>query len=117
MKSHSKDALQIIKATVNNALNEDMGPKDGNGDVTAAAYNINKNTEANVICREAAILCGQQWFTETFQQLDNRIQINWQLNDGEAIEKDAAICTVIGSLFSLFAILLSISKTASTADK
>ena len=90
--SHSKDALHAIKHAVSIALEEDIG----SGDVTAALFNVNQTHEAKVICRENAILCGQQWFEECFKQLDKSIEINWVIHDGEPIEKDATVCTLHG---------------------
>ncbi len=91
--THSEKALQTIKRTVSIALEEDIG----DGDVTAASFNVNKTAQANVICREEAILSGQQWFDETFQQLDSNIEINWLIKDGDQIEKDSTVCTLQGA--------------------
>lgn len=90
---HSKDALQTIKNAVRAALEEDVG----DGDVTASLFNVNQTHIAKVICREPAILSGQQWFDETFRQLDSSIEINWLKNDGDSIEKDSTICTLQGA--------------------
>ena len=89
---HSKDALHAIKRAVSIALEEDIG----SGDVTAALFTVNQTHDAKVICRENAILCGQQWFEECFQQLDKDIEIDWAIHDGEPIEKDATVCTLQG---------------------
>ena len=91
---HSKDALETIKHNVRTALEEDIG----SGDVTASIFNVNHTRNANVICREDAVLCGKQWFTETFHQLDKNIVINWVLNDGDLIEKNFAVCTLHGPI-------------------
>ncbi len=97
LSQHSKDALQTIKQTVCAALKEDIA----SGDVTASLFNIDQTHNAKLICREEAILCGQQWFMECFQQLDPNIEITWQANDGEHIEKDSTICTLYGPAQSI----------------
>ena len=86
------DAIQSIKDSVRIALKEDVGE----GDVTASLVNNNQIIKAKVICREDAVLCGQQWFDETFHQLDKKINVDWMLADGNQIEKDAAVCTLEG---------------------
>lgn len=100
MKTHSKEALQTIKHTVSKALEEDIGPSfisgDSNGDVTAAAYKFEHTANAKVICREQAILCGQEWFAESFKQIDPDIEISWLLQDGNQIEENETVCTLKG---------------------
>lgn len=93
LTSHSKDALKVINSSVNAALDEDIG----NGDVTAASFNNNEIASAKVISREAAVLCGQQWFELAFHKLDPDVVIEWQLNDGDRMEQDATVCTLNGS--------------------
>ena len=91
--THSKDALKTINHAVNSALEEDIG----NGDVTAASFNNNETASAKVISREAAVLCGQQWFELAFHKLDPDVVIDWKLNDGDDMEPDATVCTLNGS--------------------
>ena len=91
--NHSKDALKTINDAVNTALDEDIG----NGDVTAASFNNNETATAKVISREAAVLCGQQWFDLAFHKLDSGVTIDWKLSDGDNMEPDATVCTLNGS--------------------
>lgn len=93
LNSHSKDALSDINRAVNAALDEDIG----SGDVTAASFNNNEVASAKVISREDAVLCGQMWFELAFHKLDPNIVIDWQVNDGDALEKDATVCTLNGN--------------------
>jgi nicotinate-nucleotide pyrophosphorylase (carboxylating) len=86
--------LRSIKRSVNNALEEDVGP----GDVTASLFNVNNGYKTNVTCREDAILCGQCWFNETFRQLDPNTEINWLVNDGNQVGKDSIICSLQGTV-------------------
>jgi len=93
LPNHSKDALKAINSAVNTALEEDIGT----GDVTAASFNNNEMASAKVISREEAVLCGQNWFGLTFHKLDPSIVINWELNDGDKLEKDATVCSLSGN--------------------
>ncbi|MDX2506242.1 MAG: carboxylating nicotinate-nucleotide diphosphorylase [Gammaproteobacteria bacterium] len=83
----------IIQSQVIQALAEDIG----SGDVTAALIPINNHSTAQLICRENAILCGQDWFNEVFQQLDQATQIDWHCHDGDSITEDQCVCTLTGS--------------------
>ena len=89
---HNTETLEVIKQAVSIALKEDIA----DGDVTASLFNVDQAHNAKLICREEAILCGQQWFKESFHQLDKNIDINWHANDGDQIEKDSVICILQG---------------------
>lgn len=82
-----------LKQVVQNALAEDIGT----GDITAALIPENKQSRAQVICREKAILCGTPWFEEVFHQIDDNIHIEWQANDGDDIQADQVICFLEGN--------------------
>jgi nicotinate-nucleotide pyrophosphorylase (carboxylating) len=93
LTNHSNDALKVISSSVNAALDEDIG----SGDVTAASFNNDEMASAKVINREAAVLCGQQWFELAFHKLDPNVVIDWKLNDGDSMEPDATVCILNGS--------------------
>ena len=97
LTSHSKDALKVINSAVNAALDEDIGT----GDVTAASFSNNETASAKVICREEAVLCGQQWFELVFYKLDPDVAIDWNVNDGDQLEKEVTVCTLGGSAQAL----------------
>ncbi len=92
LPTHSKDALLTIQQSVTQALVEDIG----DGDVTANSFRQNKHIQASVLCREPAVLCGQSWFEQVFEQLNSNIQITWDLEDGDSIEKDSTVCSLAG---------------------
>lgn len=78
--------------TVALALAEDIGA----GDLTAALIPEDAQTEAAVISREAAVLCGTAWFDAVFQQLDTRIRIHWDAADGIRVTPNQRLCTLSG---------------------
>lgn len=86
----------LIEDSVRIAIAEDVGT----GDVTAALC-PNETITARVICREQAILCGQDWFNETFRQIDAETIINWPCKDGQKISPDQEICTIEGNARSI----------------
>ena len=83
---------EYIQAQVKQALDEDIG----DGDVTAQLLPAQQQATATVIARETGILCGQQWFTEVFLQLDKSISINWQADDGDSLNANQTVCTLSG---------------------
>ena len=86
-----------IASTVRRALNEDLGT----GDLTARLLPGGATSEATVLCRESAVLCGVPWFSEVFRQLDRNISINWRCADGDAVKPGQTVCTLSGSTRSL----------------
>ncbi|HEX6398145.1 MAG TPA: carboxylating nicotinate-nucleotide diphosphorylase [Steroidobacteraceae bacterium] len=83
---------QIIARQVSAALSEDVGP----GDVTAALVPSQQQVRAHVVAREPAVLCGTDWVTETFRQLDASIRLDWQAADGERIAADQVLLRIAG---------------------
>ncbi len=79
------------------ALQEDI--KDG--DLTADLIAEDTTSEATVICREDAVLAGQDWFDEVFKQVDADVEITWHFNDGDHVPADSIICSLSGLARSL----------------
>lgn len=83
---------QTLPQMVALALAEDIG----SGDVTASLIDADTFSEARIISREKAILCGVAWADETFRQVDKRIIIDWHHGDGDQVGADAVLCTLRG---------------------
>ena len=45
---------------------------------------------------DALVLAGHPWATEVFRQLDERIQVDWYIEDGQDAEADDIICKLVG---------------------
>ncbi|STY29757.1 nicotinate-nucleotide pyrophosphorylase [Legionella wadsworthii] len=86
------DTSLQIEIDVAHALHEDVG----DGDVTATLLPANQQAEADIISREPMVVCGQQWVNEVFHQLDNQIQIEWRVTEGEWLEEPTTLCTLYG---------------------
>ena len=86
-----------IEESVHIALTEDVGLED----VTSKLIPEDDFSIASVIVRENAIICGVDWFEETFNQLDSEVFIEWNTDDGEAVTVDQQICTLSGSTRAL----------------
>ena len=91
-----------IKQAVSFALWEDLGGKSAaDGDITANLIPASQHITAEVITREDCILAGSAWVTETFQQLDNNIEIVWYAQDGDKLISGQRIFQVKGSTRAL----------------
>ena len=90
-----------IQTQVQQALNEDLGSDTNcefmSQDVTASLISENKKSKAQLICRETAILCGQEWFNTAFELLDKDIEIKWYFEDGQEINNNDVVCEVAGN--------------------
>lgn len=89
---------EIIENNVREALAEDIG----SGDLTANLV-ANDESSAIVIARESAVICGQDWFDETFGQLDDHIKITWSFKDGQTVTADQDVCRLRGKTRALLA--------------
>jgi nicotinate-nucleotide pyrophosphorylase (carboxylating) len=81
----------LIEEDVRRALAEDVG----NGDLTAHLV-PDVPEQAELLCRENAVLCGSDWFNEVFRQLDARVRIVWLKQDGERIPPNSVVCRLEG---------------------
>jgi len=86
-----------IEEIVHTTLTEDIG----SGDVTAKLIPEDDFSLATVISREAATICGIDWFEEVFAQLDSQVFIEWDVDDGDTVEAGQQICSLSGSTRAL----------------
>lgn len=78
--------------TVQNALQEDIG----SGDITAQLIPTENWAKAQIISREPAIICGIPWVDEVFRQLDERVTLSWQVQEGEHVQADQILLYLTG---------------------
>ncbi|WP_172199489.1 carboxylating nicotinate-nucleotide diphosphorylase [Niveibacterium sp. COAC-50] len=102
------------------SLAEDIGT----GDLTARLIPADRNASGRVITREAAVLCGTEWFSATFAALEPDSTIVWHAKDGDRIEPGQLLCDVLATARSLltaertalnFLQLLSATATTTSA--
>jgi nicotinate-nucleotide pyrophosphorylase (carboxylating) len=86
------DERQTIGPTVAAALAEDVGA----GDLTAALIDEDEVVGASIIAREPLVLAGHPWATEVFRQLDERVLVDWYVEDGQRADADDVICKLVG---------------------
>mgnify|MGYP001818570564 FL=1 len=116
--------LEVLEARIEHddrqALEEDLG----NGDVSALLIPENRIWKARVISRDAAIVCGRNWFDAVFDPLDGQVDIRWNTNDGDSITADQELCTLQGPARALLSgertalnFLQTLSGTATLASR
>jgi len=91
------DTVGNIAAIVRLALDEDIG----SGDVTARLVNADALGRATVISREPATICGRPWVDEVFRQIDERLQVEWLVSEGERVVADQALFHLQGPARSM----------------
>jgi len=114
------DLKPTIVSNVKTALEEDIG----SGDITAELIPANELAFANVISRESAVIAGQAWVNEVFNQVDPEVIINWNVKDGDSVEPNQILFTLSGRSRSLLTgeraalnFLQTLSGTASVASQ
>ncbi|MDM8567487.1 carboxylating nicotinate-nucleotide diphosphorylase [Candidatus Halobeggiatoa sp. HSG11] len=85
-----------LAKNVQHALAEDIGSGDINVELLA-----NNTITAQLISRESAILCGTAWFEETFNQLNNKVEFNWLVKDGDNLAPGQCLCMITSTAQTL----------------
>lgn len=81
-----------LRHTVERIIHEDIG----SGDLTAGLIPAETVIEATIVTREAMTLAGRPWVDELFRQLDHAITLDWQAEDGDALDADTLVCQLRG---------------------
>jgi len=84
--------MPVVVENVRAALSEDVG----SGDITAELLPEALVAEARIITRENGVLCGRAWVECVFREIDDRITVTWEAEDGDRLEAGATLCTVTG---------------------
>lgn len=86
-----------IPTDVERALLEDIG----DGDLTAELVPVSAIISATIVTRNNMTMAGRPWVEQVFRQLDPRIAIEWQVEDGETIVAESTICSLQGPARSI----------------
>ncbi|SBS31261.1 Nicotinate-nucleotide pyrophosphorylase [carboxylating] [Marinomonas aquimarina] len=97
MTTLSEQLQAHIQQHVQLALEEDIG----SGDITAQLIPEDNTLEAVVVTREAAVLCGQAWANEVFQQLDPSVKLEWLASEGDDLQPDTPFLKLTGNARSI----------------
>ena len=94
----SQDALAQARArNIRDALEEDIGPCDWTAQLTAP----DTQAEATLRVREAAVLCGQEWFSGCIARLDPAATIRWRYPEGALMPANSDVCEIVANARSL----------------
>lgn len=77
---------------VREAIAEDLG----HCDYTGLLISETTACTARLLCREAAVVCGQPWFDAVFAQLAPEATIQWMVQEGQEVAPDTIVCEVKG---------------------
>ncbi|MGA9340852.1 MAG: carboxylating nicotinate-nucleotide diphosphorylase [Rhodanobacteraceae bacterium] len=87
----------IVQRDVRRALAEDIG----SGDITSDLLPAEARARARIVTRDAAILCGCDWFAECFHAIDAAVRIEWRAREASPVAAGAVLCLVEGSARAL----------------
>ena len=84
---------------IRDALAEDIGDVDWTGLLVPAGERV----RAQVLVREAAVLCGRDWFDGVVKALDATAKLDWQVAEGAWMEPNKPVVFIEGEARSLLA--------------
>ena len=87
---HNETLRQAITRNVRDALMEDIGRQDW----TAQLVPNGRRVQAQVVAKEAALICGRPWFDACVRTLDPAAQIDWAVAEGASIEAGTELCRI-----------------------
>ena len=116
--------MNTFAISVDNDVKQALAEDIGAGDVSAQLIPQAAQAQAQVIAREAAVICGRPWFDAVFAQLDPTISIAWAVEEGQAVSAEQVLCRLQGPARSLLTgertalnFLQTLSATASQARR
>jgi len=93
-----QEALKVeIENNVASALREDVG----SGDVTGELIAESRLADATIITRESMTMAGKPWVDEVFRQVDPGISVSWECDDGDVMNAETTLCTILGPARSI----------------
>ena len=111
--------VKIIVDDVKSCIEEDVKT----GDLTANLIPETAIIDGKIIARESGIICGLAWAQEAFRQIDDKIKVEWQVNDGDKVQDQTTVCRLHGNARAILTaerqalnLLQTLSGTATTAN-
>jgi nicotinate-nucleotide pyrophosphorylase (carboxylating) len=84
---HDETLDEARARNIREALAEDIGTCDWTGLLVPEGRRV----RARVIAREAAVLCGREWFDGVMRVLDANARLDWQVAEGAWMAPDAPV--------------------------
>lgn len=92
---------EAIARNVLDALREDIGTGDLTADLLRGSRVASTKAEALVLLREQAVVCGRPWFDACFARLDEAVDVQWNVSEGEEVAANEVVCRISGSMTAL----------------
>jgi nicotinate-nucleotide pyrophosphorylase (carboxylating) len=96
---HNETLEQARARNIRDALAEDIGTTDWTGLLVPEAQRV----RAHVVVREAAVLCGRDWFDGAVLALDPTATLDWQVAEGGRMQPGQTVVTLAGQARALLA--------------
>jgi len=113
-------AAAVVQGDVARALEEDLGAID----LTAQLLPAWAEASAQIIVREAAVLCGSDWAAAAFHSLDPELQMHWHYRDGDRLVANCCVLDLCGKVRAIVSaertalnFLQTLSATATVARR
>ncbi|MES2088804.1 MAG: carboxylating nicotinate-nucleotide diphosphorylase [Pseudomonadota bacterium] len=90
MFDHNETLLEARTRNIHDALFEDVGICDW----TAQLVSADQRVKARLLVREAAVLCGRDWFEGCLLQLDPSARVSWAYEEGALMAPDTEVCVI-----------------------
>jgi len=87
---HNESLQEAIARNVHDALMEDIG----RGDWTAQLVRAGQEARAQVVTKQAAVICGRPWFDACVRTLDSGASVEWTVAEGAAVAAGTVICRI-----------------------
>ncbi|QWE25405.1 carboxylating nicotinate-nucleotide diphosphorylase [Polynucleobacter sp. AP-Elch-400A-B2] len=89
MFDYNETLEQARQRNIADALMEDIGKCDWTAQLVPS-----KPVHAQLIVRQAAVLCGVDWFEGTLKKLDPAARVNWCYLEGDLMKPDTKVCDI-----------------------
>ncbi|CAM3839510.1 carboxylating nicotinate-nucleotide diphosphorylase [Polynucleobacter antarcticus] len=89
MFGFNETVAQARQRNIHDALMEDVGMHDWTAQLVPS-----KTVQAQLMVRQAAVLCGVDWFEETLKTLDPLAAITWHYQEGDMMKTDSVVCDI-----------------------
>ena len=92
MFEYNESLEQARQRNIHDALMEDMGVCDWTAKLVPS-----KVVQAQLLVRQAAVLCGVDWFEGTLKKLDPTAQVTWHYLEGDMMAPDTKVCDIFAN--------------------
>ena len=89
MFEYNESLEQARQRNIHDALMEDMGVCDWTAKLVPS-----KVVQAQLLVRQAAVLCGVDWFEGTLKKLDPTAQVTWHYLEGDMMAPNTKVCDI-----------------------